>query len=273
MKLDLRLLQIAFLASFLAFGVSQLSWDIDIQKILILIGAAILTQSLFCLAFNIPIQAVKSALITSLGLSIILRSNHEFIYAMAGFFAIGSKYIFRYHHKHFINPANFGIVFIVLFTGVAWVSPSQWGSGTVLFFIVGSLGLMMLSNLKKIDLALSFIVFYFGFDFLWNIVYKGLPLDNFIHNISNGSVVLFTFFMITDPSSTPNSRRTRIFWVFLISVLAFYLANFLYVKCAPLFSLFILSPLVPLLDHYAKEPLFSWDSMEKRELHTNAVSK
>lgn len=273
MKLDLRLVQIIFLGCFLSLGVSQWNWDIRIQNIFALLITAVLTQSLFCLAFNIPIQAVKSALITSLGLCIILRSPHEFIYAMAGFFAIGSKYVLRYHHKHFINPANFGLVFIVLFTGVAWIANSQWTWSTIMFFMLGSSGILLLTNLKKIDLVVSFIIFFYGIEFAWHTLYLGGSVASFFPWISNGSLIFFTFFMIADPSSTPNSRPMRMVWVFLIAIVALYLEHFHSLIGAPFFALFLLSPLVPILDHYAKEPLFAWDSMKKRELFTNATSR
>jgi Na+-transporting NADH:ubiquinone oxidoreductase subunit NqrB len=271
MKFDLRLLQILFLGSFLLFGILILNWDTNFTNVLSVIAVALLTQSLFCLAFNLPINTVKSSLITALGLSILLRSNHPFIFGLAGFFAIGSKYIFRIGGKHFINPANFGVVFIILFTGLAWVSPGQWGNSTILFFVVGSLGLMILTNLSKIDLVLSFAFFYFGMDFCWNILYKGWPLDYFYQNLTNGSILLFSFFMITDPSSTPNSRSARIIWTFLVAALAFYLSAFCFVKGAPLYSLFLLSVMVPLLDKWSKASAFSWDSMKSRELFTNDV--
>lgn len=273
MKFDLRYLQILFLSSFLIYGINSLGWDISLNKIGMIVAISLLTQSMFCLAFKIPVNALKSAMITALGISIIMRSNYLFVYGLAGFFAVSSKYIFRIKNKHFFNPANFGVVFIILFTGIAWISPAQWGHSANLMFIVGSMALLILTNLRKIDLALSFIVFYFGLDFLWNIIYKGWEFDYFIHNISNGSMVLFTFFMITDPSSTPNSRIARVTWVFLISCLAFYLQYFKFVKGAPLYSLFILSILVPLLDYiFRKEGRFSWDSNYKRPLYTNDLS-
>lgn len=270
MKFDLRYLQILFLASFLAYGINYLAWDISIEKIGMIVAIGLLTQGLFCLAFKIPVNALKSAMITVLGISIVLQSNYLFIYGMAGFFAVASKYIFRFNNKHFFNPANFGVVFIILFTGVAWISPAKWGQSANLIFIVGSMALLILTNLRKIDLAISFIVFFFGFDFLWNIAYKGWDFDFFLHNISSGSMVLFTFFMITDPSSTPNSRIARIIWVFMISCIAFYLQSFMYVKGAPLYALFIMSMTVPVFDYlFRKEGKFSWDSNYQRPLYTN----
>jgi Na+-transporting NADH:ubiquinone oxidoreductase subunit NqrB len=270
MKFDLRYLQILFLSSFLAYGMNYLGWDITMEKVGMVIAISLLTQGLFCLAFKIPVNAMKSSMITALGISIILQSNYLFIYGMAGFFAVSSKYIFRVKNKHFFNPANFGIIFIILFTGVAWISPAQWGHSANLLFVVCSMALLILTNLRKIDLTLSFIVFFSGLDFLWNLAYKGWDFDYFLHNISSGSMVLFAFFMITDPSSTPNSRVARVIWVFLISCLAFYLQTFMFVKGAPLFALFIMSITVPVFDYiFRKEGKFSWDSNFQRPLYTN----
>jgi Na+-transporting NADH:ubiquinone oxidoreductase subunit NqrB len=273
MKLDLRYLQILFLASFLVYGIQCLAWDISIEKISMVISISLLTQGMFCLAFKIPINAMKSAMITAIGISIILRSNFLFAYGMAGFFAVSSKYIFRVKNKHFFNPANFGIVFIILFTGVAWISPAQWGHSANLMFVVVSMALLILTNLRKIDLALSFIVFFFGIDFLCNIAYKGLGLDYLKIVTNSGSIVLFTFFLILDPSSSPNSRVARVIWVFLISCLAFYMQAFLFIKGAPLYALFMMSITVPILDYiFRKEGKFSWDSNLQRPLYTNDIS-
>lgn len=41
--------------------------------------------------------------------------------------AIASKFVFSFGEKHFFNPANFGIIFALLLTNNAWVSPGQWG--------------------------------------------------------------------------------------------------------------------------------------------------
>jgi Na+-transporting NADH:ubiquinone oxidoreductase subunit NqrB len=183
---------------------------------------------------------------------------------------VASKFVFRSQNKHFFNPANFGVVFMVLFTGVAYISPAQWGNAAILLFILGSFGLLILTNIRKMDLAISWIVFFFGMDYLWNIYYKNWPLDFFVHSISSGSMILFTFFMITDPSSTPNSRVARVIWVFLVAALAFYLQAFKFIKGAPLYSLFIMSFTVPCFDYIFKdESRFSWDSMYRRPLYNN----
>ncbi|MFK7968736.1 MAG: RnfABCDGE type electron transport complex subunit D [Bacteroidia bacterium] len=40
--------------------------------------------------------------------------------------------------------------------------------------------------------------------------------------MTNGSLLLFTFFMITDPMTTPNARKPRIVWAILIGIVSFF---------------------------------------------------
>lgn len=272
MKVDLRILQILFLSSFLLYGIQVLQWDVSYEGMALLIMVSLLTQALFCWAFGLSLSALKSAIITSLGIALLLRTNHVMVYGLAGFFAIGSKYIFRFKNKHFFNPANFGIIFVLLFMGKAWISPSQWGSSAIAVFIIASMAILILAKLPKIDLAITFFLVFFGLDFLYNIVYKGWDLDFLTHNLTNGATIIFTFFMITDPSSTPNHKIGRILWVILVAVLAFYLQYFEYLRGAPLYSLFILAVCTPIIDSVFKSiDKFSWDSTESRELFTNDV--
>ena len=44
------------------------------------------------------------------------------------------------------------------------------------------------------------------------------PLDYFIHSVSTGSLLLFTFFMISDPKTSPNHPVARIIWAVLIAL-------------------------------------------------------
>ena len=271
MKFDLRYLQILFLTSFLAYGIRFLNWDISIEKISWILFISSLTQGLFCLAFKIPVNAMKSAIITALGISILMRSDYIFIYGMAGFFSIASKYIFKVNGKHFFNPANFGISFIIISTGIAWLSAEHWDTIATISFALLGIGLVALTNRRKIDIIGFFLLFYVGLGYLWEVWGCGKSSDNYIHDISQGVIVFFTFFMIVDPSSTPNARISRILWVAMLSILSIYLQIHFHIFGAPIFALFLMSFTTPLLDAVFKnESKFSWDSMYRRILHSNA---
>ena len=61
----------------------------------------------------------KSALITSLSLSILLRANSLWFWLAAGFIAISAKILIRYRGKHLFNPACIGIVAVSVIAGSA----------------------------------------------------------------------------------------------------------------------------------------------------------
>jgi len=96
--------------------------------------------------------------------------------------------------------------------------------------------------------------------FVRQILFLGWPLDFFVQSISTGSLLLFSFFMITDPKTTPNHSIARIVWAAVVAAVAFYLATFHFVNGAPVWVLILSQPLVPVLDHVFKEKLFEWNT-------------
>ena len=56
----------------------------------------------------------RSALITALSLTLLLRTDSALLAATAAACAIGSKFLIRTNDKHIFNPANFAIVLLLL---------------------------------------------------------------------------------------------------------------------------------------------------------------
>jgi hypothetical protein len=84
--------------------------------------------------------------------------------------------------------------------------------------------------------------------------------DYFIHSVSTGSLLLFTFFMISDPRTSPNHPFARIIWAILIAAVSFYLAVFKWKYNTIIWLLVAAAPLVPLLDKIFKAKAFYWTS-------------
>ena len=127
---DSRDYQIVFLATFLGLGITTRDWSIRPELILVLIITCCLTQLVLTIIFRPienPILALKSALITSLGLALLLRADRVSTMILAGMLAIASKFVFTSGNKHWFNPANFGIITALILTPDAWISPGQWG--------------------------------------------------------------------------------------------------------------------------------------------------
>ena len=126
---DPRDYQIVFLATFLGLGITTREL-IKPELTLVLTITCGLTQLvlniLFKLTENLEL-ALKSVLITSLGLALLLRDDRVSTMILAGTLAIANKFICTSDDKHWFNPANFGIIMALLLTSNAWISLGQWG--------------------------------------------------------------------------------------------------------------------------------------------------
>jgi enediyne biosynthesis protein E5 len=77
--------------------------------------------------------------------------------------------------------------------------------------------------------------------------------------LGNGALLLFAFFMISDPMTTPNRREARIAYAIVVAVGAIAWQYVLFRPNALIWSLFLLTPLVPLLDRWLPGAGFKWN--------------
>jgi len=257
-SIDARDYQILFLSSFLLLGIFTLGWEADVLKYYILISSCLAFQYVATLIFKLNLQSLKSALITSLGLCILVQASHWYLYILIAFVAIGGKFIFRFKGKHFINPANFGIIATILLTHQVWISPGQWGNMAILFFIIGCLGFLITYKVNRMDLSFIFLLSFFLLEYSYQIIYLGWPVDHLLQSFTNGGFLLFTFFMITDPVSTPAHKTIRKYWALGIAVLAFILKEFYYIPSAPFWALFYLAFTTPWISYFFPSEKFLW---------------
>lgn len=267
--LDPRYFQLLFQAIFLAYGLVYLHWQTAWLHYLVSIAG--------CLIFNYFFESSKekralplfgqngfrhwgfSMLISAMSLCLLLKTNTWSISLFAAFLTVASKYIFRYGHKHVFNPSAFGIVATIALTGNAWLSPGQWGSNAVLFFFVATLGTIVVTRVQKLDVSLAFLLTFVGLLYWRQVLYLGWPVDHFLHAISTGSLLLFSFFMISDPRTSPDHPFARIIWAVLIAVVAFYLVVFRWQYNAAIWVLVLAAPVVPVLDKFFKAKPFHWE--------------
>jgi len=276
---DARYFQIIFQTIFLLYGIFYLHWANEGMCFLYYASACIATQLLFeLIQNNFAVTSrgfwvkfyngCKSALITAFGLCLLLKTNLWYVCILAAFVSIAGKYIFRYRKKHIFNPSALGITVTLLLTGNAWVSPGQWGNDIVIMFGVCCLGFIVVTKVQKLDVSIAFLTTYILLLFTRQIVYLGWPLDFFIQSITTGSLLLFGFFMISDPKTAPDHRIARIIWAVLIGVLSFYLTTFKFINAAPVWVLIISAPLVPLLDIVFKAKKFQWTHQSSPQYKT-----
>ncbi|HEY9741067.1 MAG TPA: RnfABCDGE type electron transport complex subunit D [Coleofasciculaceae cyanobacterium] len=281
---DPRNYQILFLSLFLVLGIATRDWTLRPDLIVVVMVTCLLTQWVAVSIWPNPkekilkllakqqnclethdstltnsakLASLKSALITALGLSLLLRADHYTTMLLAGSLAILSKFLFQVERKHFFNPANFGIIAALLLTNDAWVSPGQWGDEGWYALLFAGTGGMVLKRVGRWDTTAAFLGGYALLEAIRNI-WLGWTWDVYCHRLMSGSLLLFALFMITDPRSIPNARISRLLWAGCIAILTFILRNQFFVATAVFWALFTLSPLSVLLDFVWSESRFSW---------------
>jgi hypothetical protein len=273
---DPRLFQIVFQAIFLSYGIFFLQWRAEWLHYIISIGGCLLFQyvadSMSAKRFLKPGEFNRwgfSVLISAMSLCLLLKVNHWYISLLAAFITVASKYIFRFNHKHIFNPSAIGILASIYFTNDAWLSPGQWGSNTVVLFGAITLGTIVVTRVQKLDVSLAFLVTFVGLLYWRQVYVLGWPMDHFMHSVSTGSLLLFTFFMISDPKTSPNHPVARILWAVAIAAVAFYLAAFKWKYNTLIWVLVAAAPLVPVLDKIFKANHFTW---KRSVIHFNIIS-
>ncbi|MDV2999984.1 MAG: Ion-translocating oxidoreductase complex subunit D [Chroococcopsis gigantea SAG 12.99] len=281
---DSRDFQISFLSLFLFLGVTARDWTLRFPLLLAIFLSCLGFQLLFLVLsrvlipkiakimlfygsivkFNttsgkLSISSLKSSLITVLGLCLILRANNYETMILAGGLAIASKFIFSYQKKHFFNPANFGIISALVLTEDAWVSPGQWGADSTYVLLFMALAGIILGRVGRWETGAVFLGVYGG---LWAVrdYWLGWTPDILTHQLSSGSLLLFSFFMITDPRSTPDAFSGRVVWSIALAGLTFILQQTLYISTAPFWALFILSPFTVIIDRFWQGQRFQWQT-------------
>ncbi len=197
-------------------------------------------------------------MITGLSLGLLLRADGSWLWIAAGALAMASKFILRVSGKHVFNPANFAIVALMLTSDAVWVSPGQWGDAVWLVMLLASLGWLVLSRAARLDIAAFFLASY-GLLLLTRCLILGDPLTIPAHQMQSGALLLFAFFMITDPRATPDHRWGRALFATSVALLAYHLQFDEQIRPGLFLALAALSPLVPLIDHALPAPRFTWN--------------
>ena len=165
--------------------------------------------------------------------------------------------MFRIDGRHVFNPTNFGLAVTIALTGSAWVSPGQWGASANFGFLLACLGGLVIHRAARSDVTYAFIGFYalvvFG-----RALWLGDPMTLPVHHLANGAFLLFAFFMISDPKTTPDSRAARILFALVVALGAGYVHFVLFRANGLLWSLVLTSPITPVLNRIFPGPRYEW---------------
>jgi len=254
---DARMVQILFLAVLLGAGALVRDFTLRPEQMALTFAAGLATQLACVRALGLHRVGILSALITCLGLSILLRADGLWAHPLAATLAIASKFSIRAGGKHLFNPGNLGVIAGVALIPGAWISPGQWGSDIAYAAWFVALGAVVSSRARRLDTSWVFLVCYLGL-VAARVVWLGYDWAVFMHQLESGALLLFAFFMISDPMTTPDHRGARIVHAAVVAAAAFAWQFALFLPNGLVWALFIATPLVPLLDRVFRAERFNW---------------
>jgi len=170
-----------------------------------------------------------SAFISMMSIGLLLNYSHNYyLLFLPAFFTVVSKYIFTFHGRHIFNPSLFGLVCaLVLGRGLYSSAPAyQWGgSWAIVAFMITAACALFLFRIGRTWLIASFLVFYALQTVLRAYILRDhLPMETMIlGTLTSARFYLFTFYMLTDPKTSPAGKWQQVGWSFAIVVIDLWL--------------------------------------------------
>ncbi len=247
---DPRLHLAAVIISLQVLGQVAFDFRLSIAQILISVVTCAVLEVAIVLRRQRALVWPASALLTGNGVAFILRvpgtehgdwwsTNGWWIFAGTAAISLLSKYLIRFRGTHVFNPSNFGLVLCFLALGPEHADPLDlwWGPMSpalalaLAIIVVG--GFVILSRLRLLAMALSFwLVFVTAVAVIagtghamtarWHLgPVEGLHFWSIL--AFSPEILVFLFFMLTDPKTVPAGKRRRVAFGSSVALLAAFL--------------------------------------------------
>lgn len=188
----------------------------------VILGASWLTNKIFAKVFEAPTNT-ESVYITALILMCIVTPPSQGTFLQyfslavwASVWAMASKYIFAVGKKHIFNPAAIALV-------ITWLtihqSASWWiGRGDMLpFAAIG--GLLIVMKIRRFDMVLTFMVSALVSIGTIALISGADPIFALSTTFTDTAFVFFGTIMLTEPLTTPPTKRLQIIYAILVGFL------------------------------------------------------
>lgn len=245
---DPRYGQILAQALLITYGVSALGFRLSYEAALAAAAGALLAE-LAGRARRAESFDPLSPLITAGSLTLLFRAEALWAFALAGFLAVGSKFLFRMGGRHIFNPAALVLFALPLAAtaeiglGGVWVSPGQWGQLGLQAIAIAGLGALIVTRAARLDTTLAFMAAWAALTYA-EALYYGWPMSIPALRLESGAWLIFAFFMISDPATTPPTRALRIAHGVLVAALGYWLQINWFTETGPIWALVFAAPLV-----------------------------
>jgi hypothetical protein len=263
-------------------GQTVLGFKVSIAQILITVVLCGLIDAAVTLNRRGVLALPASGMLTGNSIAFILRASgtrhgdwwsvHGIQwFVLAALLSLLSKYLLRKNGRHLFNPSNLGIVWTLLLAGLGRVFPQYlwWGPlrapvvAALLVILVG--GAWVLKAVRMYPMVVAFLLTLgvgvgvfaatgHSFVAVWHSGPVG-GLSYWADIALSPELLVFAFFMMSDPQTAPKSAQARIWFGVLTALIAVGLLSFqpteFGIKLAILTSLTVTCALAPVMEGLA----------------------
>ncbi len=218
------------LAGYAVAGFTFLGFNRQWWQMAIIVTSGCALEVLFSWVFHKRKIVPLSAFISCTSLGILLNySHHSWVLLFPVFLTIGSKYLLTFEGRHVFNPSMFGVATSLLLSReLITAAPAyQWAGGAfTLSIFLGTAALMLfIFRVGKGPLIVSFLFFYALQTAVRAYVMRHhLPWQTlFLGTLESPPFFLFTFYMITDPATSPKGWKGQVVLAFVLTLVDGYM--------------------------------------------------
>lgn len=216
---DPRLFMIGVLLIYTFVGQTFLEFDHQWLQIITSVLVACTLDTILSYWRSRQIILPLSGLITGMGLGLLVEAIPLWPYIVAPALAIGAKAFIRFQGRNVFNPSNFGLTVLLLLTPATVTTlAAQWSGSMLIVMIILLIGGFTSFRVSRWDLVLSFVGGFALMALVEQLVtQRGFA---FVYGPMLGAAFqLFTLSMLTDPKTTPETRRMRIVFGLTVALL------------------------------------------------------
>jgi Na+-translocating ferredoxin:NAD+ oxidoreductase RnfD subunit len=289
---DPRLHVAAVIITIHVLGQVGLHFRVSVPQILAAILATAVIEVVLTFRQSRSLVWPASAMLTGSGVALILRvvgtppddpwnTSAWYVFAGVAAFSLLTKYVIRYRGSHVFNPSNIGLVVAFVVLGSSRVEPLDfwWGPLDVWMLVAYAViivgGLLITRRLRLLGLAATFwvalaigtgILAASGHCMTANWAFAPVcGVDFWRVIVTSPEVLIFLFFMITDPKTVPAGRVGRVAFGLLVALASTLLmapqTDEFGTKVGLLAGLVVVCAARPVLDRVLPEPRSAADDI------------
>lgn len=237
---DARWRQLGLHLAFLAYALTTPLFHRTVWQYAVGVGATVAADLFLQYSREKRVYFPLSAVITSFGFQLLVRTEHAWVYAALGAAAMAGKNLVRFRGRHVFNPSNAIIVACALLAPPQLlVVTADWAGSLWGLALAAALGLFVIRAAGRLPVVAGYCAAFLAGSWVLHAALDR-PLLGCLAPLWSPLFPIFAFFMITDPRTSPAGRTEGLlFGLLLGSIEAFLRIGG--VAYAPFYALFVLT--------------------------------